>query len=346
MKRLFSLSLIIILVVAALPLITTPKAAHASPSNATVQWIGEYFNNAYLLNPPALTRTDFGIDGLAFNWGLNPPAPTVQSDNFSVRWGANPTFENGTYRFYMTADDSFTVTLDFNNRILDTMESPKPAQTFTVDVNMTAGQHHIQVDFREWLGDAYINFSWVKLSSTGLPPAPVPTPGGSGIPQLPTGYPAAYVNTDSLRLRSGPGLNYFIIDRKPLYTVVQLLGRNGDGSWAKVQLADKSEGWMSTYYLVANVAFNSLPIVDSIVVPPTVGQLLITINTGALNVRSGPSTLFPAFSIAYAGNSFVAVGRNGSGTWIQIRLANNALGWVSGFYVNVNGNVMTLPVTG
>ena len=53
------------------------SAAPAEAQSAT--WIGQYYNNAYLLDPPAFTRNDSAI---AFNWGLGGPGDGVGVDNF------------------------------------------------------------------------------------------------------------------------------------------------------------------------------------------------------------------------------------------------------------------------
>lgn len=66
----------------------------------------QYFNNTTLSGPPALTRTDQAID---FDWGSGSPSPSVNPDNFSVRWTSTMSFQtSGTYVFTTTTDDGVT----------------------------------------------------------------------------------------------------------------------------------------------------------------------------------------------------------------------------------------------
>ncbi|MEO8612282.1 MAG: PA14 domain-containing protein [Chloroflexota bacterium] len=151
-------------------LLIQPAAAQAN----TV-WTADYFNNAYLIGDAAVSRQDSAV---AFNWGSAAPMSELPADNFSVRWGADPYFAAGTYRFYALADDDVRVTVDFAlHPQIDTFNNPAVGQTVSGDVTLAAGTHHVQVDYREVTGDAYVYVTWANLATNPIGPNfPVPVP--------------------------------------------------------------------------------------------------------------------------------------------------------------------------
>lgn len=146
----------------------------ALPASAqTAVWTGEYYDNPYLLGQPAVVRTDSAI---AFNWGNGSPAPEINPDNFSVRWAADPYFAAGIYRFYALADDNVRITIDNQpTALIDTFDQPAVGQVVTADVTLAEGVHHIQVDYREWGGNAYVYVGWGSPNDP-IPNFPAPPP--------------------------------------------------------------------------------------------------------------------------------------------------------------------------
>ena len=76
----------------------------------------------------------------------------------------------------------------------------------------------------------------------------------------------AIVNTDELNVRSGPSVQTPTTSVLMWGDVVALIGRNADGTWVQVSLADATEGWVSTAFLVVTGNMNDLPVVDA---PPS-----------------------------------------------------------------------------
>jgi uncharacterized protein YraI len=140
-----------------------------------VVWNAEYFNNIYLTGPPALIRQDMSID---FNWGISAPLQGISADNFSVRWSTDQYFAEGTYRFYVLADDNADLRIDNPSQPqIDTFRNPSVSQIITTDVRLATGTHHIQVDYREVTGYAYIYVTWINLAThPTVPNFPVPQP--------------------------------------------------------------------------------------------------------------------------------------------------------------------------
>jgi hypothetical protein len=80
-------------------------ANDSRPNNPNPPWTGEYFNNPYFIGDPVMRRQD---NVLGFNWGMAAPANGLPADHFRVRWGADPYFTAGSYRFTVLADDGIS----------------------------------------------------------------------------------------------------------------------------------------------------------------------------------------------------------------------------------------------
>ncbi|HBY95628.1 MAG TPA: hypothetical protein DEP84_17015 [Chloroflexi bacterium] len=138
-----------------------PRAGHHTPTPVTVtDWRGEYFNNAGLAGSPTVVRNDVVIN---FNWGLGAPAPGLPADDFSARWTRWWRFAPGTYRFHLTADDGARLYVD--NRLVLDMWAQGPARTQTVDLNLSAGDHFLEVDYFEASGSASVALWWEELGT-------------------------------------------------------------------------------------------------------------------------------------------------------------------------------------
>jgi len=93
--------------------------------------------------------------------------------------------------------------------------------------------------------------------------------------------------------------------------------------------------------LNANVAISGLPVVD-VTAPTPTG----VVNTGAVNVRSGPGVAYPSQAVAYEGSSVTLLGRNDAATWIKARLPGGLEGWIGAYLLNANVAISDLPVVG
>ncbi len=174
MKRVAVLAVLVV-ALAGLP---GPWAGHtaAQPVHAQsgVVWKAQYFDNPYLIGNPVVEQQQSGLE---LNWGAAAPVAGVSADNFSARFATDTTFQAGTYRFFILADDSVKLWIDYppdKKPVLDNYNAPTPGQMLTVDVTLTSGSHHIQVDYREVTGDAYLYVTWANAASAVTPNFPVP----------------------------------------------------------------------------------------------------------------------------------------------------------------------------
>jgi N-acetylmuramoyl-L-alanine amidase len=206
-----------------------------------------------------------------------------------------------------------------------------------------------------WVSSAFIS-SGLQIAT--LPEvAPATTPITSTAPVTGVGGLAqgVVVNANPLNVRSGPGLNFSPIATLPLNQAVTLEGRDAAGGWLQVRLPDNRLGWVSSAFISANLDIDTLPNVTPATTPITstapvtgVGGLAqgAVINANLLNVRSGPGLNFTVLATLPLGELVVLEGRDDAGAWLQIRLANGQLGWVSSAFITANLDIANLPVTG
>lgn len=182
----------------------------------------------------------------------------------------------------------------------------------------------------------WVNFSALNISVpvNSLPVVAAPAP--------PAGGPTAVVNTGALNVRSGPGVQFNIISAVYSGHVVQMLGRNADGSWVQVRLFSGQEGWVNGRFLNPSSPIANLPVVSG---PAPIAAMGV-VNTGALNVRSGPGVGFAPLEVIYQGAQVSVLGRVADSSWVQVRTARGTIGWVNASLVNLNVPVGSLPVIG
>ena len=155
---------------------------------------------------------------------------------------------------------------------------------------------------------------------------------------------AATIATGALNVRSGPSLAYDPVAVVTQGTVVSLIGRNADSSWAKIRLSSGTEGWVNAAsdYITPNVSISSLPLADSATAPTSTATALVS--TGALNVRSGPGVNYSVLTAVSQGQTVILLGRNGNSSWAKIQLGNGTQGWVNVSLITPSVSISSLPV--
>lgn len=106
----------------------------------------------------------------------------------------------------------------------------------------------------------------------------------------------------------------------------------------------RMEYFENTGVAVAQLTWTQLPANGDAPLPPD-AQTATVARARSLNVRRGPGIGFARVTVLGRGAVVELLGRNARATWIQVRLANGQVGWVSGFYLNSATPLTTLPVT-
>ena len=102
--------------------------------------------------------------------------------------------------------------------------------------------------------------------------------------------------------------------------------------WTQIQLPGNRLGYVSSAYLSA-----SYPSGGCVIVTPSGDRYKV--NTGALNVRSGPGTNYRVIAVLEKGDIVTRIGQ--SGKWFKVSTSNGADAWVSSKYLtSVDGTVV------
>lgn len=134
-------------------------------------WRGEYFDNGDLKGLPLVVRPEPDI---AFEWGTGSPIPDlIPADGFSARWTRTINLESGTYQFTLMADDLARLLID-GVPFLD-VGSSIGDELGTVDIALPAGDHDVQVEFMEDVGEARVALDWRLMPQETATPEPTAT---------------------------------------------------------------------------------------------------------------------------------------------------------------------------
>lgn len=135
-----------------------------TPPGVFPDWMGEYFDNPYLLGEPRYRVNDVDIN---FNWGTGTPDPRLPAENFSARWFRLVQFAAGSYTFSATADDGVRVWVGDTLAIDGWM--PQQPRTYTKTLYLD-GNYPVRVEYFEQDGQAVMNFN-VQAANNVPPPA-------------------------------------------------------------------------------------------------------------------------------------------------------------------------------
>ncbi|MBI1277646.1 MAG: LysM peptidoglycan-binding domain-containing protein [Anaerolineaceae bacterium] len=85
-------------------------------------------------------------------------------------------------------------------------------------------------------------------------------------------------------------------------------------------------------------------------VMPTMGVMaqagsVAAVNTGRLNVRTGPGVQFKSVTSIPYNTTITLIGRASKGVWVQVQLASGQQGWVNSTLIRTYADLSLLPIT-
>jgi hypothetical protein len=159
------------------PVTTVTPLPTPTPDVIITDWLGEYFDNMYLLGDPVYFRNDVAID---FDWGNGSPDPRINPDGFSARWTRRVEFDEGYYRFVFSSDDGMRLWLD-GNLVVDEWHDG-----YFVDESVTlylpAGEYSLRLEYYEHTGGAMVQLGWAKVQPPTATPTLTTTPTSTPLP--------------------------------------------------------------------------------------------------------------------------------------------------------------------
>ncbi|NDJ77973.1 MAG: SH3 domain-containing protein, partial [Chloroflexi bacterium] len=102
----------------------------------------------------------------------------------------------------------------------------------------------------------------------------------------------------------------------------------------------KVVGLLFIAVLTVSLAGNLLPVDRA----AAQGYPTATVNTGALNVRSGPGVGYGVQTSIPRGTAATLLARNADTSWVQIQLSSGLFGWVNARYLATTYPLYSLPI--
>ena len=145
-------------------------------------WIGEYFANRDLGQPPLYIQQDSSINFGAAQWPSGSPNG-LAADNFSIRWNRNYDFGTaGTFRFVVTVQDGVRLYLN-STLIIDQWQDVDTPQTYTVD-RSASGTQQVRLEYFDGPGSAEVSLGIARLGTST--PTPTATATNTAVPPTST----------------------------------------------------------------------------------------------------------------------------------------------------------------
>jgi uncharacterized protein YraI len=181
------------------------------------------------------------------------------------------------------------------------------------------------------------------------------------IPQPEIAVPDVVVNVSFLNVRTGPSTAYTVLTVVAGGTRLPVLGSNSDGSWYQVK-SPAGTGWVSAPFVLERGSFKHVPVAETPALPDPVGSdgyiqehrpegstqalrspLRLVVNTGNLNVRSGPGKEFTSIGVVPGGTVLEVTGFAANSPWFRVT-GSFGIGWVDSTFTLLRGNGSSLPV--
>jgi uncharacterized protein YgiM (DUF1202 family) len=125
------------------------------------------------------------------------------------------------------------------------------------------------------------------------------------------------VTAYALRLRSGPGTEHATIGM--LYRDNIVSGDEISGDWVHVTTTEDKSGWSHRGYLELQA---EAP-------PPSETDVKYRVDAYRLNLRQGPSTIYPVIGSLNKSEMVDGLAVSPDGSWAQVRKADGVTGWAS-----------------
>lgn len=320
---------------------TTIQAQSFTGSN----WQAQYFSDTNFTTQ-VLSRIEPAIN---FSWGAGGPDSTGLTDNFSASWSGVQSFPNsGTYQLTITRDEDAEVS--FNGAVVIPFQSGIGATTYSVNVQVTAGNYPITVRYRELTGSAFVTFNYTFMAGGGGgTPLATATRTITPLPSIPAGaLTATVIRASVLNVRDAPSLGGGRLGTILRGQTYQVVGRNENATWFLLQLSGY-QGWTWGYYLFINGNEFNAPVrspFGTIGVPPGVVDTGVVAQAqSTMRLRADPNVAAAQTGRITWGGFLPVIGRTSDGFWYQV-VWKGTVGWVYSPFLRITqGDLNSVPIT-
>lgn len=217
-------------------------------------------------------------------------------------------------------------------------------QVYVTGQNSTATWYQVQWAY----GTGWVSAQHLAVSGGTIQVVLVDADGQGGmvvgeVDAIPMTAPAPYgiVMAAYLNVRSGPSINNTILGQVYGGQELPITGQSTDGRWYEVTTQIGS-GWVFADYLLPRNEYGSLPdTTDNQQTSGLVGPVGI-VNTGALNLRTGPGSHYTVVGTLAGGAEGIIIGRNRDWSWWLME-TDAGTGWASSLYIVVRGDTYGVP---
>lgn len=310
-------------------------------------WTGTYYSDVNFTTV-AFTRTE--ANGISFSFAQGSPGTGVPADNFSIRWTSSQNFPTtGTYRFNLLRDED--AQLIVNGQTIIPFVGGIGNTSYSFDLFLNAGTYPIQLDYREFTGNALVQLTWQLVGTTGGTPGtvgPTATFTRTALPAIPPGaLTATVIRASVLNTRDAPSLGGGVIGRIRRGETYAVVGRDENARWFLLQLGGY-QGWAWSYYLFVNGNEFNAPVrspFGTIGVPAGVQDTGVVAQAqSTMNLRPSPSVAGDRIGRITWGAFLPVIGRSADGFWWQV-VWKGTVGWIYSPYSQiVQGDLNAVPV--
>ncbi len=224
-RRIFWLTITILLILASV-------GQFAQAQNG-ITWQATYYRTQFLEHntEDSVTRAEGGLN---FEWGEGSGGaiPGFPNDNWSARFTSSYNFDAGRYRFEFKVDDEFNFYID-GQKVIETWDKGGSGTTQVAERDLSAGTHSLRVDYKDYTGNAYIQFNWSRVDAGGGQPAPAaePTPFIYYAPKVDS-QPARADGSIVHEVRAGDTVNAIAVAYDVLPSaIIERNSLSGGGRW-------------------------------------------------------------------------------------------------------------------
>ncbi len=145
-------------------------------------------------------------------------------------------------------------------------------------------------------------------------------------------------------VRAGPGAQAARLATLPRGSQFYIIGTNADGTWLNIRF-QFGEGWIATVNTdQANLVAPRTPSVGTPAPDlPRADIPRAIVNTGALNLRSGPGVFFTTIGVLAQGDSLPILARTSDGAWLLVQSAFGD-GWLNASLVRTTNYFGNVPI--